>query len=317
MKKIISLLLVMILMLSCGVCASASEEPDFTTREYWKQQGCIILNNVVYRKDKKSCTVKEFFTTDEAGNYIKELVIAEKIDGLPVTKIEFDDVDEDGYYRDIKDLTKIKKIVLPDTIKRIGGETFCGFEAVEKLNIPKSLKYIGRAAFYNVKSLKKLKLPDTVTYIGSRAFIGMVSLEKFVFPPKVKNVPDQAFAACYNLKKVKISAKATEIGWRAFDECKNLESITIPKSVKKIYEGAFNSCKKLAKVVIKCYKAPELQSSAFHITKKGIRFQVRTRAIAKQFKKQLKEKGTNKAKIYVGKKLIYKNITDDFWRRIK
>ena len=315
MKKIISLLLVMILMLSCGICALASEEKPYE-RPYLEKDGFKIVNNVVYEKSGKSYKVIDFFATEEAAKTSTKIVIVSKIDSLPVTSIECYDTQEDWFTREIPNTT-VKEIVLPDTIKKIGENSFFGFTAVKKLNIPKSLKYIGSEAFYNVKSLKKLKLPDTVTYIGERAFFGMESLEKFVFPPKVKNVPDQAFATCYNLKKVKISAKATEIGWRAFDECKNLESITIPKSVKKIYEDTFNSCKKLAKVVIKCYKAPEVQSRAFHITKKGIRFQVRTRAIAKQFKKQLKEKGTNKAKIYVGKKLIYKNITDDFWKKAK
>ena len=305
----------MILMLSCGVCALASEEKPYE-RPYLEKDGFKIVNNVVYEKSGKSYKVIDFFATEEAAKTSTKIVIVSKIDSLPVTSIECYDTQEDWFTRNIPNTT-VKEIVLPDTIKGIGEGTFYGFEAVEKLNIPKSLKYIGRAAFYNVKSLKKLKLPDTVTYIGERAFFRMESLEKFVFPPKVKNVPDQAFTFCYNLKKVKISAKATEIGWEAFSLCESLESITIPKSVKNIYEDAFHSCKKLAKVVIKCYKAPEVQSRAFHITKKGIRFQVRTRAIAKQFKKQLKEKGTNKAKIYVGKKLIYKNITDDYWRRIK
>ena len=314
MKKIISLLLVLILMLSCGVCALASEEKPYE-RPYLEKDGFKIVNNVVYEKSGKSYKVIDFFATEEAAKTSTKIVIVSKIDSLPVTSIECYDT-KNEFTRDIPNTT-VKEIVLPDTIKRIGGETFCGFEAVEKLNIPKSLKYIGSEAFYNVKSLKKLKLPDTVTYIGSRAFIGMVSLEKFTFPSKIKDIPYGVLQGCKNLSNVKFKGKVKSIGSMAFWFCINLKSITIPKTVKEIGEEAFAHCKKLSKVVLKCYKAPELQSNAFYRTKKGIRFQVRTRAIAKQFKKQLKEKGTNKAKIYVGKKLIYKNITDDYWRRIK
>ena len=315
MKKIISLLLVMMLMLSCGICALASEEKPYE-RPYLEKDGFKIVNNVVYEKSGKSYKVIDFFATEEAAKTSTKIVIVSKIDSLPVTSIECYDTQEDWFTRNIPNTT-VKEIVLPDTIKGIGEGTFYGFEAVEKLNIPKSLKYIGRAAFHYVKSLKKLKLPDTVTNIGEEAFSAMLSLEKFTFPSKIKDIPYGVLSSCHSLEKVTFKGKVKTIGAVSFADCKNLKSITIPKTVKEIGKEAFAHCKKLSKVVLKCYKAPELQNNAFYRTKKGIRFQVRTRAIAKQFKKQLKEKGTNKAKIYVGKKLIYKNITDDFWKKAK
>ena len=192
----------MILMLSCGVCASASEEPEFASREYWKKRGRTIVNNVVYKKDKNSYTAIDFLDTDESGNFVKEIVITDKIDGLPVTKIECLDVSEDVYFRDAKNTKSVKKIVLSDTIKRIGAETFVGYDSVETIRLSNSLKYIGAYSFSGLDKVKKLTLPDTVTHIGKLAFWGMKSLEKITLPKSLKNTPESGFGECISLKSV-------------------------------------------------------------------------------------------------------------------
>ena len=299
-------------MLSCGVCALASEEKP----KYSENDGYKIINNVAYQKGSKSYAAIDIFGTYESFKNTTKIVVIDKIDSLPVTSVTNIIYD---YYESVgrEKNTTVKQVVLPNSIRTIGDYTFYKLESLKKINMPKSLKYVGASAFSGDKNLKKLNLPDTVTYIGEWAFFRMESLEKFSFPKKIKNIPIGVLSSCHSLEKVTFKGNVKTIGAVSFADCKNLKSITIPKTVKEIGNEAFAHCKKLSKVVLKGYKLPKLNESVFCNTKKGIRFQVRTRAIAKQFKKQLKEKGTNKAKIYVGKKLIYKNITDDFWKKAK
>lgn len=51
-----------------------------------------------------------------------------------------------------------------------------------------------------------------------------------------------------------------------------------------------------------------LYESAFSNTKKGIKFYVKNKKVAKSLKKQLKGSGVRNAKILVGKKVVYKNV---------
>lgn len=89
---------------------------------------------------------------------------------------------------------------------------------------------------------------------------------------------------------------------------RNLTSIVIPKDCKLSY-NAFTGCKKLAKVIINnTKKAPKIEKDAFKNTKSGIKFYVKNKTVAKSLKTRLEKSGVKKAKIYAGKKLIYKNV---------
>ena len=312
---------------------------ELKMREEYKNKSyyCTIIDNVVYRKDEKSYSVVDFLGFDEDGNDVKKVVVKDKIDSLPVKGVEcyeYIAYEALGTQND-----SIKEIVLPDTIEYIGDYAFWRHYRAKVTHIPNKLTTIGSYSCLANKR-KKLVLPDTVTYIGDDAFRFEHSLEKITFPKKIKDIPDGvlsycsslkkvtfkgkvktigigAFLECKNLKSITIPKTVEKIGESAFDGCKSLKKITIPKNVKKIERSAFNGCKKLSKVVFKGYKCPEIDPgtgkistfySTFGKTKKGIRFQVRTRAIAKQLKAELKNTGVKKAKIYVGDKLIYKNV---------
>ncbi len=57
-------------------------------------------------------------------------------------------------------------------------------------------------------------------------------------------------------------------------------------------------------------RLPYIGKSAFQNTKKGIKFVVKNKKVAKHLKKELKNKKSRvrNAKILVGKKVVYKNI---------
>lgn len=88
-----------------------------------------------------------------------------------------------------------------------------------------------------------------------------------------------------------------------------LKEVTLPSKVTKVEYAAFKSCSNLSKVTLKSTKkAPVFEKKVFGNTKSGLSFYVKNKIVAKSLKKALKGTGVKKAKIYVGKKLVYKNV---------
>ena len=176
-----------------------------------------------------------------------EIVIPAYYDGLPVTQIA-----KQGF----RDCNGIAKVSLPDTIVRIGLESFYFATSLEKINIPNSVKYIGDSAFAKCEKLKTITIPDSVTHMGKSIFNNS-GLESIVIPDSViyedvKNVGGSTpftakglFQSCASLKSVTLPSNIKAIGESAFTWCENLEAIVIPHSVTTINKRAFSWCTQL------------------------------------------------------------------------
>ena len=128
----------------------------------------------------------------------------------------------------IRDIYKIKSVVIEDGVTSIGSEAFYatdGYPNITKVTIPSSVESIGGSAFLNCRKLVSITLPDSVEKLG-----------------------DHAFYDCDKLTSVVLSRSMTEIGERTFAFCHDLERVTIPKSVTKIDYTAFSHCDKLADI---------------------------------------------------------------------
>ena len=128
----------------------------------------------------------------------------------------------------IRDIYKIKSVVIEDGVTSIGSQAFYatdGYPNITKVTIPSSVESIGGSAFLNCRKLVSITLPDSVEKLG-----------------------DHAFYDCVKLTSVALSRSMTEIGERTFAFCHDLERVTIPKSVTKIDYTAFSHCDKLADI---------------------------------------------------------------------
>ena len=65
---------------------------------------------------------------------------------------------------------KLKSIVLPEKLKKLGNEVFSECERLEYVQMPDSLVEIGTKAFAWCHNLKEISIPRTVTSIGASAF---------------------------------------------------------------------------------------------------------------------------------------------------
>lgn len=105
-------------------------------------------------------------------------------------------------------------IIVPDGVIHIGRAAFLA-SRVENITLPDSLKVIDDEAFCGCIRLKQLYLPNLLTHIGARAFMGCDEIKEIVFPETVEYIGDEAFAYCRRLKKVFLTEK-TVLGQDVF-----------------------------------------------------------------------------------------------------
>lgn len=126
---------------------------------------------------------------------------------------------------------KIRKIVMPNTVRTIGKEAFDSCERLTEIKFSKKLTKIGDYAFSNCARMKKYNLPKTVKSIGKCAFRWNYSLKTVNVPKKVKTIKFATFEDCVNLKKVNMKS-VTSIERRAFCGDKKLKKVKLNKKVK-------------------------------------------------------------------------------------
>ena len=181
----------------------------------------------------------------------------------------------------------LKKITIPNTVKRIGDEAFIMCALLSEVKIPSSVESIGYYAFTSCESLKKFSvdynnryfsnddegvlfdfymstlicypagktnvsynIPYSVKTIKTAAFFECTLLEEIVFNYSLTEIQGAAFMNCAGLKKLDLPETLLTIGEEAFCSCISLESVCVPENVEVIDMLAFNNCLKLKSITI-------------------------------------------------------------------
>ncbi len=175
---------------------------------------------------------------DADGNRITDLVIPEKLGGLPVTEVDLDShasaitgITFPESMKTVKEwsfswFTALEKVVLNDGISVIEEGAFARSTKIETVSFGKNLKTIGDDAFDNCAKLTEIDLPEGLVSIGSYAFSGC-GMTEIKIPDSVTSVGNRAFSGCKNLKNVIIGKGITTIDSSVFADCNALESITV------------------------------------------------------------------------------------------
>lgn len=172
------------------------------------------------------------------------------------------------------DSNKAKKVVIPNTVKRIKRNAFCHCKELTTVVLPDSVEEIEDRAFFCCKKLRSFEVPKSVKTIGTLAMVDwntaklIVSednpwfvsvnnviytkdmtelvqaapkseLNHYAIPNSVKKIRDGAFFACEKLTGIVFPESLTYIGGSSFHHCKNLREINIPSSVLFIDYWAF------------------------------------------------------------------------------
>lgn len=169
-----------------------------------------------------------------------------------------------------KDCTKIKTLVIPNSVTSIGSSAFenCGY--LTSVTIGKGLKTLGKRAFYNCGMLSKLTIKSTVLEncdekssifqycsLSSVTFEnGLVTVPEYLFykakfetgavirlPKTVETIGKYAFYECSGLREVQfVGNKLTAINASAFEKCNDLVEIDFPNSLVNLGNRAFYDC---------------------------------------------------------------------------
>lgn len=87
-------------------------------------------------------------------------------------------IDDDAF----EDCEQLQRVVLPETVTRIGAWAFYRCKALETMVVPPSVTTIGDRAFSHCKSLKSLWLAGRVKSFGDYALLSCDALERILIP---------------------------------------------------------------------------------------------------------------------------------------
>ncbi len=172
---------------------------------------------------------------------------------------------------------------IPEGVTSIPAFAFCEVTSIKKIAFPKSLKKISTQAFYRINGVEihisdlaawcnmdiksasdspngtlhlnedeivNLTIPNTVTSIGAYVFSGISSIKTVIMHDNVTSIGPGAFRSCKNLEEITLSNGLTTLPKELFYENAKLNSVTIPETIVKIDEYAFYSCSSMSSVFI-------------------------------------------------------------------
>ncbi len=162
-----------------------------------------------------------------------------------------------------------KKIVIPDSVKRIGRSALSNRTFTEII-IPDTVTDIGNGAFSGCEALTTIHIPNSVTSIGAAAFFkcrGLADKDGFVIikdilydyygdrsevtvPGSVVGIAEEAFCDNPLLTTVVIPRGVEFIANWAFSYCTNLREVKVSDTVRSIGTHVFHICRELRSVVL-------------------------------------------------------------------
>jgi len=128
--------------------------------------------------------------------------------------------------------TVLEKVIIPDSIEKIGTMAFNQCLNLDIDGIGKNLKRIGYFAFNKTKAAQNPAYDKGGMFIIDDWLISTdSSLEKIEIPSYIKGIADYAFYFCGNVKKIIIPDNVKYIGMNAFAFGLNLDEVYIPSGV--------------------------------------------------------------------------------------
>ncbi|MBE6596147.1 MAG: leucine-rich repeat domain-containing protein [Ruminococcaceae bacterium] len=251
MKRILTVLVALILVLSCfAACDKGSDAEAESSRPFTTQPA----NQLEYTLNSDG----NGYTVTGIGTYTSTDLIIDTYNGLPITEIGFEAFKGTG----------ITSVTLGDSVTKVANQAFSGCRSLKSITIGTGITNMGYFSFdgcaaltdvyyngtieswcnisfgdagnpmwlnakFNLKNasggydvITKLAIPETVTEIKDYAFEGFDSLTSIAIPDTVMSIGKSAFKGCAGITSIAIPTSVTEISVHAFKGCEKLESAT-------------------------------------------------------------------------------------------
>lgn len=123
--------------------------------------------------------------------------------------------------------SSLKKISIPDLLNEVSDSLFAECEVLEgAIQIPQSVTRIGNNSFYCCRKITGINIPSKVEAIGDSAFWGDWALADIEIEDGVKRIGTESFYACWALKTITLPASITTIDANAFGWCYALTGVS-------------------------------------------------------------------------------------------
>lgn len=130
------------------------------------------------------------------------------------------------------------KVIIPNTVTRIGDYCFAYCKKLDMIIIPPSVVELGHYAFQQL-SIKKLNIRNSIKSIGVNCFADASITEEFKFTQQIFSLPKGTFAGFKSISVLNCINKLTVIGEEAFRSC--IES-ALPPTISLHQAKEINSC---------------------------------------------------------------------------
>ncbi len=245
MKKIISSIALVIVLLSQTGCVIRYKQPDNSSESPDSSGYDIPVIN-----SDSTRTVDGFLIKNVTGGVEivrcaaedADIVIPGELGGAPVVSIG------KGAFAGLETM---HSLTIPDTVTKIRDDAFSGCRDLFELTIPEGVTEIGTRAFGDCTSLERVRLPEKLRTIAPYTFYNCYILEEITIPDSVTSIGKGAFFNCAALKSAALSKNLTLIDADAFYNCFELKKIKLPSSLEFLGKKAFEGCFRMEEITFK------------------------------------------------------------------
>jgi len=239
--------------------AMASHNQNDVKDDYWKTFKCdLFVDGMAFNHlSREECTVGVTYMSPsemDADRWIYEadtLEIPSKItsDGIEYTVT--------AILQNAFTYSRIKHLVIPETVTEIKDQAFRDVYLLEELVIPNSVKIIGDYTFCGALNgygmggeyPKKVVFPGSIESWGTGIFSWRTDMPDIQFPEGMKTIPAKTFEGSYAKKWIQLPQSIEVIETQAF-RVNFFEEITLPEHLTDIQSEAFSQCPYLKSVTI-------------------------------------------------------------------
>lgn len=218
MKRFFTKILIFILLFSLVAISFTACKIDLKKYISKGSDGLMLLQ---YERDPSYYIVSMGTCTDE------HVVIPAYNKKLPIKYI-----DNYGFANS----TRLKSIVIPDTIIFIGKGAFYNCAYLENVDMSSNVGTIDKKAFANCTSLQSIEINDNVTTIGDEAFANCTALQSITLGKYAIDIGDLVFDGCTSLTEITFPEEMPLLDFRKVKGCPSLKTINVGKKINVIHQ---------------------------------------------------------------------------------
>lgn len=143
--------------------------------------------------------------------------------------------------------SRLKSVVMPETVRSIGDYAFYQCSALTDITLHEGLEELGNCCLSDIGAAE-LTIPSTIRKCDSFCH-GYRYLRKVIFADGIENIPYHCLKGTA-IQEVVLPDSVKTISGDAFNQCKQLSTVNLPEGLETINPNAFSNTTKLEEITI-------------------------------------------------------------------